>query len=116
MAAGKNQKPIVNEGQRTIKFHTKDGQKRKVTCQVAAVNQILASVALVCDQGNDVIFRKDGGEIVNLATSSRTAFRRQGNIYVMDAWVPSSKEAEAESDAAKPAEQLASFARRERSR
>ena len=58
-----------------------------MTCQVAGVNKILASVAQVCDGGNHVLFRADGGEIINLATDKRTPFRRVGNIYVMDAWV-----------------------------
>ena len=41
----------------------------------------------VCDGGNHVLFRDDGGEISNLATDKRTPFRRVGTIYVMDAWV-----------------------------
>ena len=86
-AAAKGSKPIKNEGQRIMKFTTDKGEKRKMTCQVAGVNKILASVAQVCDGGNHVLFRADGGEIINLATDKRTPFRRVGNIYVMDAWV-----------------------------
>ena len=63
-------------------------KKRKVTCQVAAVNKILALEAGACDNGNEVIFRKHGGEIINLATGKNHRFRRHGNIYVMDAWIP----------------------------
>ena len=86
-AAAKGSKPIVNEGQRTIKFVTAQKEKRKMVCQVAGVNKILASVGQVCDGGNEVIFRQDGGEIVNLKTGKRTPFRRVGNVYVMDAWI-----------------------------
>ena len=90
-AAAKNGKPILNEGQRTIRFSTKpskDGEKRKMTCQVAAVNKILASVAGICDQGCEVLFRQDSGTIYNLKDSTETHFRRHGNVYVMDAWIP----------------------------
>ena len=90
-AAAKGGKPIVNEGQRTIRFSTKpgaDGEKRKMTCQVAAVNKILASVAGICDQGAEVRFRSEGGVIEDLKSGALTHFRRHGNVYVMDAWIP----------------------------
>ena len=60
-AAAKDGKPIVNEGQKTIKFITDAGQKNKMVCQVARVNNILASIASICDKGNDVISRTGGG-------------------------------------------------------
>ena len=87
-AAAKNSSPIKNEGQRTIKFLTKDMEKRKMTCQVAAVNKILASVGQICDGGNEVLFRYDGGEIKHLKSGKITPFRRIGNVYAMDAWIP----------------------------
>ena len=86
-AAAKNSKPIKNEGQRTIKFLTKENEKRKMTCQVAAVNKILASVAQICDGGNEVLFRYGGGEIRHLKSGKVTFFRRVGNVYAMDAWI-----------------------------
>jgi hypothetical protein len=90
-AAAKDGRPIVNEGQRTIRFSTKpgaDGEKRKMTCQVAAVNKILASVAGICDQGSEVRFRTEGGVIEDLKSGALTHFRRHGNVCVMDAWIP----------------------------
>ena len=86
-AAAKDGKPIINEGEKTIKFTTDDGQRKKVVCQIARVNKILASIAGICDKNNEVNFRKDGGDIVNCKTGKKTPFRRLGNIYVMDAWV-----------------------------
>ena len=86
-AAAKNSAPIHNEGQRTVQFMTKNGDKRKMTCQVAAVNKILASIGQICDGGNEVYFRRDGGEVHHLKTGKRTPFRRVGNVYVMDAWI-----------------------------
>ena len=86
-AASKDSKPIKNKGQRTAKFVTKDGEKRKMVCQVAAVNKILASVGQICDGGNEVQFRHDGGEVRHLKTNKITHFGRVGNVYVMDAWI-----------------------------
>ena len=62
-----------------------------MVCQVAGVNKILASVGQICDGGNEVLFRQDGGDIINLRTGIRTPFRRIGNVYVMDAWIEKSK-------------------------
>ena len=84
-AAAKDGRPIKNGGQRTIKFFTLDGGRKKLTCQAAGVNTILASVALMCDNGNEVLFKDTGGEIINIATGKRTAFRRLRIIYVLDA-------------------------------
>ena len=62
-----------------------------MVCQVAAVNKILASVGQICDGGNEVLFRQDGGDVINLKTGKRTPFRRLGNVYVMDAWIEKPK-------------------------
>ena len=48
VAAAKDGKPIRNEGEKTMKCFTKpdaESEKRQMTCQMAAVNKILASVA-----------------------------------------------------------------------
>ena len=58
-----------------------------MVCQIARVNKILASIAAICDKGNEVVFRSDGGYITSLATGKITHFRRLGNVYVLDAWV-----------------------------
>ena len=58
VAAAKDGKPIVNEGEKTIKFYAKPSlkaQKRKLIFQVAKVNKILASVAGFCDADHEVI-------------------------------------------------------------
>lgn len=86
-AAAKDSKTIVNEGEKTIEFVTNEGKKKKMVCQVANVNKILASIAGICDKGNHVLFRADGGDIINLKSRKKTPFRRLGNIYVLDAWV-----------------------------
>ena len=63
-----------------------EGSRRGQTFQ-AAVNKILASIGQICDGGNEVYFRQDGGEVHHLKTGKRTPFRRVGNVYVMDAWI-----------------------------
>ena len=81
----------MNEGEKTIKFYAKPSlkaAKRKLTFQVAKVNKMLASVAGFCDANNEVMFRKHGGIIRNLDTGKITPFRRHGNIYLMDAYIP----------------------------
>ena len=85
-AAAANSDPIRNEGQRSVKFLT------------SAVNKILASAAQVCDGGNEVIFRRHGGEVIHLKTKKRTPFRRVGNVYIMDAWIEKPRNAKKESD------------------
>ena len=91
IAAAKDGKPIMNEGEKTIKFYakpSKNAEKRKFTFQVAKVNKMLASVAGFCDADSEVIFRKHGGMIRGLSSGDITPFRRHGNIYLMDAYIP----------------------------
>ena len=52
------------------------------------MNKILASIAGFCDAGNEVLFKVNGGVIRNLKSGKETPFRRLGNIYVMDAYIP----------------------------
>ena len=63
-------------------------ETRKLIFQVAKVNKMLASVAGFCDADNEVIFRKNGGIIRSLKNGDITPFRRHGNIYLMDAYIP----------------------------
>ena len=89
---------IPNEGQRTVRFITDDGRRRRMTFQVSAVNKILASVAGICDNGNTILFTCTGGTIKSIATGRETKFRRQGNVYVMDIWVANPSHAESKKD------------------
>ena len=97
-AAAKGGAPIKNEGEKEIKFVTINGAKRKMVCQIAKVNKMLASIGQICDKGNDVVFRKDGGDIINIETKRKTPFRRLGNVYVMDAWIRNPAWIDEESD------------------
>lgn len=88
VAAAKDGKPIKNEGQRTIKFFTPEGERKTLTCQVTGVNKYLASVALICDNDSEVLLQDTGSDMINIGTGKRTALRRAGNIYILDAWIP----------------------------
>ena len=83
-AAGKG---IKNEGQRTVKFSTDNGKRRRMKVQAAQVSNILASVAGICDNGNEVAVTTTGGRIVSVRNGHITKFRRHGKVYVMDIWV-----------------------------
>ena len=65
---------VKNEGQRTVRFRTTDGSRRPMVFEVAAVNNILASIAGICGNGSSVLFRSDGGTITNLKDGRETKF------------------------------------------
>ena len=64
MAAAKGARLIVTKGQRTIKVFTLEGDRKKVTYEVAGMNKILT--------GNVVVFRDTGGDILNKSPSAIT--------------------------------------------
>ena len=70
-----------------------DNQKETVVkYQIADVSRALNSVAEICDagdpeHGNQVVFGRNGGTIINLATGQTTHFGRENNIYCLDFWV-----------------------------
>ena len=86
---------------------TANCDKRKMTCQVAAVNNILASIGQICDGDNEVYFRRDGGEVHHLKTGKRTPFRRVGNVYVMDAWIEKPQKTKVKKDDPKEVDAMA---------
>ena len=61
---------LVNQGQRRIKAVTEEGVDVQMTYQVANVTKPLNSVSKICDQGNIVVFSKNGGCIVNRTGNS----------------------------------------------
>ena len=47
----------------------------------------LNSISRVCDQGNNVLFTKTGGWIINHETVRYTWFPREHGVYVLHSWV-----------------------------
>ena len=96
---GATGKVVENKGPKLLKWFTNEGQGRSMTFQMTDVNKILACIAEICDGGNDVLFRKNGGLIIPQgdmklefkADGNITNFNRKGNTYAMDAWVKRTK-------------------------
>ena len=116
---GATGKIVDNKGQKKIECVTSEGQGRSMTLQVADVNKILACIAMGCDGGNDVLFRKNGGivipegdlKVVIRRGSPVTNIRRKGNTYVRDAWVKKGQVAKKKSDSAMEVDETSSFTR-----
>ena len=53
---------------------------------VADVTVALDSISQMCDDGAEVVFRKEGG-VIRTATGEETPFRRVNDTYVRDIWV-----------------------------
>ena len=89
-AAAKGTKPLTNDGQKFLMMMSDEG--KLATCwQTVEVARPLLSVRQITRQGNRVTFGRSGGEIVNLQTGKVTTFGMEGNIYVMDLWIPPSQ-------------------------
>ena len=71
-------KEIPNKGQKTLVVETEDGKERKMAVQIADVRKPLASVAKICDQGN----QRAGG---------KPQMQREGDLYYLYVWVDHEK-------------------------
>ena len=84
---------IANEGEVDFKFQTMEGQDKDWTFQVAEVNKALASISFMVDHGYRVTFDKDeetGHDLsmmLHKASNTITRFRRDRNVWVLDAIV-----------------------------
>ena len=82
-----NGERIPNLGERTLDLVTDEGSAAVAKFNVAEVNRPLCSITAVCDKGNEVVFRRDGGTIYNETTGQTTNFSRSGNVYTMGMWM-----------------------------
>ena len=78
---------IKNEGQRSIRVVTDENFVCGMKFQVSQIRKPLASIAEICDAGNEVLLRGDGGEIRNIKTDQKLKLRRKNNTYEMDVWI-----------------------------
>ena len=84
---------IPNEGEVDFKFTTMEGNDEQFVIQIAEVNKALGSVSYLVDQGYRVTFDKDlktGRDIsfmLNKKTNVMSRFRRERNIWILDAFV-----------------------------
>ena len=68
-------------------MHTDEGDCYFGRYQVGAVTKPLTAVSKITDQGNAVLFEKDGGWICNLESGKSTWFPRERGVYVLRTWV-----------------------------
>ena len=84
---------IPNEGEVDFKFTTTEGNDEVFVVQIAEVNKALGSVSYLVDQGYRVTFDKDlktGKDIsfmLNKKTGVTSRFRRERNIWILDAFI-----------------------------
>jgi hypothetical protein len=75
---------VENDGEKHLKVKTAEGEKFIVRTQLTDVRKPLMSVSKVCDEGNIVVFKQNGGCIQNEKTGKKTSFSREGNVYALD--------------------------------
>jgi hypothetical protein len=75
---------VENDGEKHLKVKTAEGDKFIVRTQLTDVRKPLMSVSKVCDEGNTVVFKQNGGYIQNEKTGKKTSFSREGNIYALE--------------------------------
>ena len=78
---------IANRGEKVIEAVTEDGLRYHATYQIAAVTRPLNSISKICDQGNMVIFNREGGYVLNEVIGEQTHFSREQGVYVMHSWI-----------------------------
>ena len=84
---------IPNEGEVEFDFETEDGQPEMLVMQIAEVNKALGSVSYMVDHEFKVVFDKDEATGTDLSmmihkpTGRTTRFRREKNVWILDAYV-----------------------------
>ena len=82
---------IPNEGEYDFEFETNEGQKKSLCFQVAEVNKALGSISYLVDHDYRIVFDKDEesgvdiSSMVHKPTGTVTRFRRQKNVWILDA-------------------------------
>ena len=88
--AAQGGRPLTNDGEKDVMMMTEDGRMLATCWQTVEVARPLLSVRQIAQQGNRVTFGAIGGEIYNLRTGKIVKFGMEGNVYVLDLWVPPS--------------------------
>ena len=79
---------MSNDGEKDVMRMTED-EKMLATCrQTGEVARPLLSVSQIAQQGNRVTFGGRGGEILNVETGRVAPSGMEGNVYVLDLWIP----------------------------
>ena len=84
---------IRNDGEADLRFQTVEGHCECLTFQIAEVNKALGAVSHLVDMGYKVVFDKDmatGKDLsmmMNKKTNVTSRFRRERNVWVLDAYI-----------------------------
>ena len=84
---------IPNEGEFDFDFFTSEGNQDRIIVQIAELNKALGAVSYLADNGYRVVFDKDmaTGKDLNFMMKKingvTSRFRRDRNIWVLDAYV-----------------------------
>lgn len=93
MYVAANSGKIANEGEFDFQFETSEGNMEELIMQVAEVNKALGSISYLVDRGYRVVFDKDmvSGRDLSRMYCKRNGvtsmFRRERNIWILDAYV-----------------------------
>ena len=74
---------LDNKGEKHVQIQTSGGHKRTMNMQIADVHRVLLSVSKICDAGNQVVFTRTGGKIINDETGEVDYFTRKDGVYRM---------------------------------
>ena len=83
-----------NEGEHDFEFMMSEGDEEMMTFQVAEVNKALGSISYLVDKGYKVVFDqdeatgKDVSYMLNKKTGKCVRFRRERNVWILDAYIP----------------------------
>ena len=88
---------IPNEGEYDFAFYTSEGAPETMTFQIAEVNKALGSISYLVDHGYRVVFDRDpisGRDMscmVHKESKRTSRFRRDRNVWILDAVVDGDK-------------------------
>ena len=86
---------IRKEGERRCLMMSRNASgPRRITSQVADVHKALRSITRAADAGYECHLGARGGCLLDVYTGEMILIAREGNVYVMKAWVREDLEAE----------------------
>ena len=81
---------LPNRGQKELDVVTEEGDKFRMTYQIADITKPLLSVGAATDAGdgrNYVVFHRTGGWIAKPELGTRTHFSRKDGVYMLQTWL-----------------------------
>ena len=82
-----NETPIRNLGEKDVAFKTEEGFHCGIPIQCAMVAKPLIAASQLAEAGNEVLFKKTCGKIINTNTKREIHLVRRGGVYLLRMWV-----------------------------